>query len=99
MRGGEVALDCNRKFLDLLSSVLETGQKGKLKLSIEVKPSKFAMGGAVIEVETSHNCQITKPELSVGKSLFFVSKDGMLTRDDPAQLALYEEQEAKHGQQ
>jgi hypothetical protein len=96
MRGGEVALDCDRKFKELLSSVLETGKKGKLNLGVEIKPSKFAMGGAVIEVETNHTCEVKRPELSVGKSLFFVAQDGSLTRDDPAQLVMYrEEEEAK----
>jgi hypothetical protein len=100
MRGGEVALDCNRKFQELRESVLETGMKGKLNLAIEIKPSKLALGGAVIEVEMRHTCQIAKPELSVGRSLFFVAKDGSLTRDDPGQLALYDElrEEVKHGE-
>lgn len=91
MRGGEVALDCNHKFQEMLGSVLETGKKGKLVLSIEVKPSKVALGGAVIEVETTHDCSIKKPELSIGKAFFFVAEDGSLTRDDPAQMAMYEE--------
>ena len=97
MRGGEVALDCDRKFKDVLAAVLETGQAGEIVLKVKVKPSKFAMGGAVLEVETSHECKLKKPELSIGKSLFFVGQDGLLTRDDPAQLAMYKEEEIKRG--
>lgn len=89
MRNGEVAMDCNRKFNELLSAVLETGTKGKFSLSIEIKPSKFALGGAVLEVETQHECKVKKPELNVGRSLFFVAKDGRLTRDDPAQESMF----------
>ena len=99
MRSGEVAVDVNRKFGELLASVLETGKKGKLTLSVEVSPSKFAMGGAVLEVETRHNCKVTRPELEVGRSLFFVTKDGSLTRDDPAQVAMFEEQRQKENLQ
>lgn len=91
MRGGEVACDVNRKFHELLTSVLETGAKGELTLKFKIKPSKFAMGGAVLEVETEHDCKVKKPELSIGRSLFFVSKEGNLSRDDPAQIALMEE--------
>lgn len=91
MRSGEVAADVNRKFQEMLTAVFETGAKGKLTLTIDVKPSKFAMGGTVIEVETTHECKVKKPELSVGRSLFFVTKDGTLSRDDPAQIALLEE--------
>lgn len=94
MRDGEVALDVNRKFQELLNSVFETGAKGRLTLTIDVKPSKMAMGGAVVEVETEHDCKLKKPELSIGRSLFFVTADGALTRDNPAQIALYSEQEA-----
>lgn len=93
MRDGEVALDVNRKFQELLSAVFETGSKGKLTLTIDVKPSKLAMGGAVIEVETNHSCAVKKPELSVGRSLFFVTNEGTLTRDNPAQEAMFTEKE------
>ena len=99
MRDGEVALDVNRKFQELLNSVFETGEKGKLTLMIAVKPSKVAMGGAVIEVETNHDCKLQKPELSVGRSLFFVTKEGTLSRDNPAQIAMYQAEETykQHG--
>jgi hypothetical protein len=92
MRDGEVALDVNRKFQELLGAVFETGQKGKLTLTIDVKPSKLAMGGAVIEVETNHDCKVRKPELGIGRSLFFVTKDGALSRDNPAQAAMFQEE-------
>lgn len=90
MRDGEVACDVNRKFNDMLQSVYATGGEGKIDLSIKVKPSKMAMGGAVLEVETSHECKIKKPELSLGRSLFFVGDEG-LTRDNPAQDRMFEE--------
>jgi len=95
MRNGEVAMDCNRKFNDVLSSVFETGAKGTLTLTVSVKPSKFAMGGAVVEVETEHTCRIKKPELNIGRTLFFVGKDGTLNRDDPMQLALLHEEQVR----
>lgn len=96
MRGGEVAMDCNRKLHELISAVLEAGKGGELALRVKVAPSKFGMGGAVLEVQVEHDCKVKKPELSLGKSLFFVSQDGTLTRDDPRQIALYGE-EAKVG--
>jgi hypothetical protein len=89
MRNGAVASDCNRKFNELLDAVFETGAKGEFTVKVSVKPSKRAMGGAVIEVETEHECKTKKPELSVGRSLFFVTQDGRLTRDDPNQEAMF----------
>lgn len=97
MRNGAVASDCNRKFSELLSAVLETGGKGELTVKVFIKPSKLALGGAVVEVETSHDCKTKKPELSVGRSLFFVTKDGRLTRGDPNQEGMFESEEAHDG--
>ncbi len=90
MRNGQVATDCNAKFNEVLGAVLETGGKGELTIKLFVKPSKMGMGGAVIEVETEHECKTKKPELAVGRSFFFVTKEGDLTRDDPAQTAMFD---------
>jgi len=94
MRNGAVAADCNKKFDEVLAAVLETGGKGELQIKLFVEPSKMGMGGAVIEVETRHECKLKKPELAVGKSFFFVTKDGDLSRDDPDQIAMFEAQSA-----
>src|ERR1700693_446368 len=83
MRNGQVAGDCNLKFNEVLKAVLDTGGKGELTIKLFVRPSKMGMGGAVVEVETEHECKLKKPELAVGRSLFFVTKDGDLTREDP----------------
>lgn len=89
MRSGAVAADCNQKFNEVLKAVIETGGKGKLTIDLLIAPSKMGMGGAVVEVETSHECKMKKPELAIGKSFFFVNKDGSLTRDNPAQTAMF----------
>jgi len=93
MRSGSVAQDINSKFNELVSAVLETGAKGELTVKLLVKPSKYAMGGAVVEVEAEHEVKSKVPELKVGKSVFFITKDGRMTREDPAQSAMFEQQE------
>lgn len=90
MRSGQVAQDCNNKFNDVLAAVLDTGCKGELMIKILVEPSKFGMGRAVLEIQATHECKVKKPENSIGKSLFFVTKDGSLTRDDPEQTAMFD---------
>lgn len=89
MRSGQVAADCNEKFNEVLQAVLETGGKGELTLKLMLKPSKCGMGGAVLEVEASHELKLKKPELEIGKAFFFVTREGQLTRDDPAQAAMF----------
>ncbi len=93
MRGGAVATDLNSKFNEMLTAVLETGGKGELTVKIKAAPSKMGMGGWVLEVETEHECKMKKPELAIGKAFFFVTKEGNLTRDDPAQVAMFELQQ------
>lgn len=89
MRSGRVATDINDKFQDVLRGVLETGGKGELTVKLLIKPSKMGMGGAVIEVETEHEVKTKRPELKIGRSMFFVNKDGQLTRDDPDQAGMF----------
>lgn len=97
MRNGKVAADCNKKFNEVLAAVIDTGGKGELTIKLLIAPSKFAMGGAVVEVETKHECKLKKPELAVGKAFFFVTQEGDLTRHDPDQEELeLTEKETKH---
>ncbi len=95
MQRGQAVSDINAKFNELLKAVLDTGLKGELTIKFMVKPAKFAMGGAVLEIETEHEVKIKKPELSIGKSLFFVTGEGVLTRNHPDQMSAFEEEEVK----
>ncbi len=90
MRNGQVCNDINGKFNEVLNAVLETGGKGELTIKLMVRPSKTGKAGAVIEVETRHECKLKKPELAVGASLFFVTPQGVLTRTDPDQMTIDE---------
>jgi hypothetical protein len=95
MRQGQVAEDCNAKFSEVLKAVLDTGGKGKLTIELTIAPSKLAMGGAVVEVEMNHETKLKKPELQIGKSIFFVTPTGELTREDPAQTAMFQQEASK----
>ena len=89
MRSGQVAADCNEKFNQVLQAVIDTGGKGKLTLELNIEPAKFGMGAAVLEVSIDHNIKLKKPELEIGNAVFFVTKEGTLTRDDPAQTQMF----------
>lgn len=91
MRNGKVAADIGQKFQEVLDAVLSTGGKGKLTIEIDIAPEKMEMGGLVAEIQTSHSCKLKKPEKDIGRSIFFVTKSGDLTRDDPDQMALLED--------
>ena len=89
MRQGKVAQNCNEKFNEVLAAVIETGGKGELTIKLMIKPSKMGMGAAVVEVELDHDIKLKKPELEIGKSFFFVTQEGALSRDDPDQAAMF----------
>lgn len=95
MRSGAVASDISSKFDEVVKAVLDTGGKGELTIKLFVKPSKMGMGGCVIEVEAEHECKLKKPELAIGRSVFFVTKDGKLTREDPNQTAMFAQEETR----
>jgi hypothetical protein len=94
MRSGAVAADINSKFNELLQAVMETTGKGELTIKFTIKPSRLAMGGAVVEIEAEHDCKMKKPQLSIGHSLFYVNEDGELLREDPAQSQMFEKDQS-----
>ncbi len=99
MRNGEVAADISNHFDELKRAVLETRGKGKLTIELAMEPSKCAIGGAVLEIKTEHTCKVKKPELMVGSAHFFVTSEGDLTREDPAQEAMFMEANTQTGQE
>lgn len=99
MRQGEVAIDIAKHFDEVKQAVLETRGKGKLTIELCLEPSKCAIGGAVLEIKTEHTCKVKKPELMVGSAHFFVTADGDLTREDPAQEAMFNETNKQTGQE
>ena len=99
MRSGKVATYINEKFNDVLRAVLDTGGKGEVTIKLSIKPSKLGMGGVVLEVDMDADTKIKKPELAIGTSVFFVDKDGSLTREDPDQMGLLDAQEEIHKEQ
>lgn len=95
MRRGSVAIECSKRFNELMSAILEYGEKGELTLKLSVKPTKF-VGTTVAEVEIDTDIKIKKPEEQPGRAAFFVSKDGRLSREDPRQTAMFEGAEDEH---
>lgn len=87
MRGGESAVDCTRKFSELISAIMDTGKPGVLTLKLKVAPGKI-VHGTVKDVVIEHQCVLTKPEYDSGKSIFYTTEEGELCRNDPGQMAM-----------
>jgi len=89
MRNGLVASDLNSRFNEVLAAVLDNAGPGELTIKLKFAPSRLASGGAVIEIEAQHSTTMKKPENKIGKSAFFVGRDGKLSRDDPNQEQMF----------
>ena len=92
LKNGRAAIDCSRKITELVAAVSEHKKKGKLTLQLIIEPSGVGDDGRVTETSVSWACAIVKPEADTGRSIFFVTREGQLTRNDPAQMELYEEE-------
>lgn len=87
LKNGRCLTDCSRKMTELTDAVIEHRKKGKLTLQLVIEPSGVT-DGRVTETSVSWACAIVKPEADTGSSIFFVTQDGQLTRNDPDQMDL-----------
>lgn len=96
MRDGAVIQEINEKFNELLAAVIDTAQKGELTVTVKLEPAKMGVGGIVLEVSAEHKTKIKKPELAIGAAQFWVTREGALSRTNPAQDEMFaDEQESK----
>lgn len=65
---------------ELVRKVDETGKAGTLTYSLKVSPIKGSGG-----FEVTDQIKAKMPEFDRGGSIFFATKNGALTRDDPNQ--------------
>lgn len=94
MRGGRVYADINLKANEVIDAVIENGGKGKLMVTFDFKAER-SEDGCIVEVSTGHELKIKKPDKHIGRSLFFVGRDGRLTTVDPAQTEMFEDAPAE----
>ena len=96
MRSGRVAMECSEKLAAVVQAVRKTGKKGRLSLVIDINPSRISNDdGQVKEVEVTHKVVTVEPENSAGTTIFYATKEGALTREDPDQMAMEFEEESK----
>ncbi len=85
MGRGSTSIEASRKLSELTDAICETGDKGTFTLKLEVTPSGMKHG-RVNQFEIRPVIQISKPEPKQGKSIFFVTAAGKLTRTNPDQM-------------
>jgi hypothetical protein len=69
---------------ELVASVEQEGKAGKLALIITVKPAEKVEGALLV----SDEIKLTKPKASKSASVFFVTPENNLVRQDPRQMSM-----------
>ena len=85
LRAGRTLEDLAVNVADIVKAVHQTGKSGELTLTLKFKPPK-AGGAAYLMVEDSFKVKV--PKLDHGDTVFFYTRDGGLTRQDPTQMDL-----------
>lgn len=94
---GNFAINAGRMLQELNEAIVEVRGKGTLTIKLKITPAGFSKEtGRVNQFEIQPEISIDKPEHPLRKSLFFITEDAKLTREDPDQSHLFEEEE-QHG--
>lgn len=76
--------ELSEKLQELVSAIAETGKGGMLTLNIAIKPTDNKSGAVVVAAEVKTKL----PKLPAPASVFFISPDNNLQRQDPRQTAM-----------
>lgn len=82
---GNFVIECGRELQELTDAIVDTGKKGELVIKLAVNPCGLK-DGRVNQFEIRPDISINKPKHDQGKSIFFVTSDNKLVRDDPNQM-------------
>jgi hypothetical protein len=84
LESGSYATEAAKQIADLAELVRKRGEKGKLSLSITIKPFN---DGALLFVPSP--IKISEPPVDPQASIFFITGDGQLTRNQEKQGDLF----------
>lgn len=91
---GNFVVDAGREFQALTEAIKNlSGKKGgSLTIKLDVIPSGWAESdGRCNQVEIKPKITVSVPKKEQGKSIFFLTEDAKLTRDDPNQEEMFKE--------
>ncbi len=83
LKNGAVLSDIGERLSALVQAVSETEKSGSLTVTFKVVP----IGGSSDAVTLEADIKEKVPRPSLGKTTFFTGVDGLLTRENPKQLA------------
>lgn len=82
IRSGEAIEQYGAELATLVAAVRETGKKGAITLTIDIKP---ASKGDDMTLVISDKIKLSMPEPERGQTVMYGNEDGTLSRRDPRQ--------------
>jgi hypothetical protein len=86
---GRTERELSEAMQKLVTAVEETGKPGTLTLRIDIKPQANTDG----VVTVTDRVTVKAPQLERPNSIFFITKNAGLSRSDPNQRSIFDEQE------
>ena len=91
---GRFIIECGRELQELTGAIVDTNKAGELTIKLKVTPSGWNKAtGKPNQFDFQPEVVIKKPRTDAGKTIFFVTEDNTLTRDDPDQMDMFESKE------
>lgn len=91
LKNGRVSIQAGEAFQELIAAVHKTAGKGKLTFELTAAPARVE-DGEVKEVDIGYSLKVTKPTPNHGATMFYLTKDQQLTRNDPAQMEMFNQE-------
>lgn len=87
-RRGEILQEGNDALQDVITAIRQFGGKGKLTLTLNFKMEKGDQISLTPDIKTE------KPRRALSTGLYFATEDGGLTRRDPNQAGMFDDEVA-----
>lgn len=89
---GNTMIDASRELQTVIDAIIATNKPGELTIKLKIKPSGWKQGtGRANQVDVDPEISSKVPRHDQGKTLFFVTEDNLLTRDDPDQEEMFKD--------
>lgn len=85
-RRGELLAEADELLSELMEAIGKTGQKGEITLKLPFKPNDAG------QIECVPVFSVKKPRRPMSTGIYFVSDENGLTRRDPAQNDLFDDE-------
>ena len=89
-------ISAGHEFQQLVDAVRDTNKAGEITIKLTVTPSGWKRGTGLpnqVDVEPKISTKIPKPNM--GKSIFFLDDNNKLTRNDPDQEEMFDNNNGK----